>query len=124
MSCILRAGGTDFDVTEFMRGSRWAPEAVFESGEARSTISRPNGKKNYRSGLNVLVSDAPFEDLGTQILQAIDFLEKNREETKRLRSFGGVERVGLDFGIRDRDSAAQCDCFPSRLLLILGELDL
>jgi hypothetical protein len=40
----------------------------------------------------------------------------------RLVAFLGVERVSLDFGIEERDIAAQSERFPPNLLRILGNL--
>ncbi len=47
------------------------------------------------------------------------FVEQNRDELARLVGFPGVENVPIDFGIEQRDVAAQNGRFPPHLLGML-----
>jgi hypothetical protein len=119
MSCVLRARGTDFAVDNFLVGSTLEPGAVFRRGQPRS--SRGSAILNA-SGFHAIASEADFSNLQVQIADAVRFLEQNHSELERLVGFPGVEVVSLDFGIEERDVAAQSERFPPRLLLLLGNL--
>ena len=120
MSCVLRASGRDFDVDSFLKGSTLKPLIVHHRGERRFPDSKI--QPGVQSGMNVSVSEREFSDLAGQIEDAILFIQKNAEELHRLRDFPGMERIDIDFPIRDRDVAVQCDAFPPKLLSLLGEL--
>jgi len=122
MSCVLRAKGTDFAVDEFLTKSSLKPIAIFRRGEPILGFSGPNARKADGSGFNVVASEADFSRVQSSIEDAIIFLEQNRAELARLTQFAGVERVSLDFGIEERNVAAQAECFPPALLGSLGEL--
>ena len=53
---------------------------------------------------------------------AVQFVEQNQAELARLVGFPGVENVSVDFGIEERDVAAQSERFPPNLLRMLGSL--
>ena len=116
--CVLRASGRGFAVDDFLAGSSLKPCAVWRLGEARGK-DLPAADS---SGFNLLVSDAPGSDLAAQIQDTISFLETYREELARLVQAPGVESAALDFGIKRRDVAVQCDSFPARLIRLAGDL--
>ncbi len=122
MSCVLRARGISFAVNEFLAESALKPTAIFRRGEPRLPESQPEGPKLSASGFHVVASEADFSDLQVQIADAIHFLEKNQAELTRLVGFPGVENLSLDFGIEERDVAAQSERFPPNLLRIVGNL--
>lgn len=122
MSCVLRTTGSQFALDEFLTNSSLKPIAVFRKGESSSGVSRRVTRKADASGFNVVVSEADFSQVQSQIADAIIFLEQNRPELARLTQLAGVERVSLDFGIEERDAAAQSEHFPPELLRALGEL--
>jgi hypothetical protein len=103
MSCVLRASGAAFDVEAFLRGSSWAACQVFYKGEPK-TVSLPE-RINARSGFNLVVSEAEFRAISSQIEDAIAFLKDRFEEVQRLSDFAGIESVALDFAIETRDVA-------------------
>jgi hypothetical protein len=70
----------------------------------------------------VVASEADFSNVQVQIADAIHFLEQNQAELARLVGFPGVENLSLDFGIEERDVAAQSERFPPNLLRIVGNL--
>lgn len=74
------------------------------------------------SGFHADVSAADFSNLAGQIADAVQFVERNRNELARLIGFPGVENVSIDFGIEERDVAAQSERFPPNLLSALGNL--
>ena len=122
MPCVLRARGTNFAVDEFLAASKLRAIAVFRRGYPQSPVSPPGSHILTESGFHADVSEADFSDLQTQITDAAQFLERNREELARLVNFPAVERVSLDFGIGKRDVWAQSERFPPNLLRDLGNL--
>jgi hypothetical protein len=122
MSCVLRAKGVGFAVDEFLAGSKLKAIAVFRRGEPRAPEAQSEGPKLSASGFNVTASGADFSNLQVQIADAILFLEQNQDELARLAAFPGVEILSLDFGIEERYVAAQSECFPPKLLRIMGNL--
>ena len=120
MSCVLRAGGTSFDVETFCTTTSLPVVARHTTGERRTPSSRPA----QSAGLKVIVSEADFTDLGRQLEDAMAFLEAHAEEVRRLVAFPGVDGVALDFGLARRDVPAQTDSFPARLVSLAGALGL
>ena len=82
MSCVLRAGGRTFDVRGVLLRSKLVVLKVHRRGEPRVS-SRPEGPKNTRSSLHVLVSDRDFSEFGLQVRDAIRFLQKHSREWRR-----------------------------------------
>jgi hypothetical protein len=97
---------------------------TYRQGEPVFPGSHPDGHRHRRSGINVAVSDAEFEDLAGQVRDAITFLASNRQPIEALCEFPGVEGVTLDFGIARRDVYVQADTFPSELIRLAGCLGL
>lgn len=122
MSCVLRVRGIDFLVDAFLPRSSLRPVAVFRKGQPRYPTVKPEGPKLDASGFHVVVSEADFPMLQAQIADAAEFLERNRVELLHLMAFPGIDRVSLDFGIEEREVAAQSERFPPKLLSLLGEL--
>jgi hypothetical protein len=120
VSCVLRAGGPSFDVKTFCVETSLSVVAKHETGDRLL----PSSKPAQSSGLNVIVSEADFADLGQQIKDAMAFLETNADEVRRLVSFPGVVEVTLDFGLERRDVPAQVDTFPASLVSLAGALGL
>ena len=118
MPCVLRARGPNFAVDEFLAESSLQPITVFHRGQRQSSESRPV----IASGFHSDVSGADFSNLQSQIADAVEFIEKNQGELERLVGFPGVENVSVDFGIEERDVAAQSERFPPKLLTMLGSL--
>jgi hypothetical protein len=121
LSAVLRAHGDRFDADAFVAASPWSDIKVYRRGEPKFPKSKPNGVKWPKTGLNVVASDADFDEFQTQVRDAIVFLKANGSEIRRLVRFAGVEDVGLDFAISRRDVFVQCDCFPAELVRLAGE---
>jgi hypothetical protein len=114
MSSVLRAYGAVFDVDAFLAGCTLSVCAVKRRGEPVFPASQPNGRRQERSGVHVLVSDADFSEFARQVEESVAFLKGNAAEVRRLCEFAGVEGVTLDFGIARRDVAVQSDtCRPN-----------
>lgn len=122
MSCILRVYGTDLDVEHLLLESGLRPYKVYRRGE--QTYLHTTGHHNAGSGFNLAVSEAEFHNPEQQVADALAFLEGHEPALTLLASFPGVENAVLDFGIEDRDVAAQVDSFPPRLLLLMGQFNL
>ena len=123
MTCVLRAIGAAFDVEAFLAESPLRPEAVYRKGD-RVFANLPKGPMRFDSGFNLTVSEAGMDDLPGQVREAIAFLDENEDELRRLGACEGVDAVGLDFGLRRRDVAAQSDLLPAELLWRAGALDI
>ena len=121
MSCVLRVRGTNFAVDEFLSTSTLKPVVVVRRGQSQYPNSAPSRIPDA-SGFHAVASEADFSQLQVQVEDAVRFLEQNHTELARLVAFPEVERVSLDFGIEERDVAAQSECFPTNLLRIAGNL--
>ena len=124
MSSVLRAYGDDFDVDAFLTGCTLPICAVKRRGDPVLPVSRPYGRGHEQSGIHVTVSDAGFDDFPRQAAEAIEFLQREFGQIRRLCAWPGVECVTLDFGVERRDVAVQCDLLPPELVRIAGALGL
>ena len=120
MSCILRAGGREFEPAAFLAESSFEQASLHAPGE-RFTAGVVTAAAR---GFSVTVSDAEIDDLDGQIAEAIEFLDRHEDELRRLGRYEGVEVVEIDFGIEWRDVATQTDWFPPELLWRAGALDI
>ncbi|WP_210420384.1 hypothetical protein [Aquisphaera giovannonii] len=72
------------------------------------------------------VSDRRWDDLPGQIEDAIEFLQRHRNDLERLRAAPGVVDIRLDFPYElriDEDNVwAQFDYLPPKLLALAGAL--
>ena len=124
MSCVLRAAGKNFDVDKFLSQTTLQPCAVFKKGEPERK-SKPTGKKNEYSGINIEVSSADLNQLNQQIQDAVRFLEKNMNEVRSLAQSPGLDiEPELDFAIEKRDVYVQADYLPPKILVLAGSLGL
>ena len=63
-------------------------------------------------------ADFPISKDKSQTLSNLS--KQNQDELSRLVRFPGVENVSVDFGIEERNVAAQSERFPPNLLRMLG----
>jgi hypothetical protein len=120
MTCILRAGGTNFDVDDFIARSSLVPDSLWRKGEKRFPGSKSSERMNDTSGIRVVASAADFSELSQQIEDVIAFLRQNQEPIRALASFAGVESTVLDFGAEIHPPGWASFTFPSELLLLAG----
>ena len=99
MSCVLRMSATDPSIYGLV------PYRV------------ENGTGHFQ------VSEAGFDDVKSQIVDAITFLRSNQEHLQKAMSQPGANGV-LDFAVEWRDVAVQCDGFPADLVREAGCLGL
>ncbi|MEO5912790.1 MAG: hypothetical protein ABIS50_01045 [Luteolibacter sp.] len=124
MSAILRASGTQFDVDAFLADSSFLAMNVYRKGEPSLPVSKPDGRKNARSGINVEVSGAGFDDIELQFKEVFFFMRDHANELSRLRDFDGVENLCIDFGADIYPPGYSCFRFPFALLGMAGKLKL
>jgi hypothetical protein len=122
-ACILRAEGARFDAPAFLADSPLEARGQYRAGEPLAA-DNPGGPVRRTSGFDLAVSRASSADLELQIHDAIEFLDVNEEELRRLGSFEGVDAVTMEFSIPWGDAAAQTLLFPSDLLWRAGALDI
>ena len=83
--CVLRADGQYFEVDEFLKNSSLKPSLIYYKGNKKLS-----NRIYDTSGFNVAISGAEFEDLKTQIDDAIVFLNKEKGELIKLNEFANV----------------------------------
>jgi hypothetical protein len=117
--CVLRADGENFAIDRFLKNSSLKPIWVYNKGNSDS-----RNRIYQSSGFNVAVSDADFDNLQSQIGDALIFLKKENEELKRLIKFENVEGVSIDFpiGAPSDDIIVWTRSFPPELLKLLGSI--
>lgn len=120
MTCILRAGGTNFDVDDFIAKSSLMADSLWRKGEKRFPRSKSSEEINDSSGIRVVASEADFSELSQQIEDVIVFLRQNQDPIKGLASFPGVEGAVLDFGAEIYPPGWASFTFPADLLLLAG----
>jgi hypothetical protein len=122
--CVLRVSGKAFDAEKYLALSGLTTGRIFRAGEPRFKSS-PEGKRNQSSGFTVDVSDASWEDLRTQVQDAVAFLKEHEQGLTMLRSAPGLEDMRLDFPVDLRINVmAQFDYFPPELVSRAGALGL
>lgn len=120
MSCILRAGGDNFDVDGFIANASLEIDSLWRKGEKRFPMSAAS-RINQSSGVRVVASEADFSQLAEQIEDVISFLRQNLEQVKLLASFSGVKGAVLDFGAEIYPPGWASFTFPPELLALAGE---
>lgn len=120
MTCILRAGGANFDVDDFIAKSSLLVDSLWRKGEKRFPRSKSSEEMNSSSGIRVVASEADFSQLSQQIEDVIVFLRHNQDPVRALASFPGVEGAVLDFGAEIYPPGWASFTFPAELLLLAG----
>ena len=119
MSAVLRASGSNFDVDAFTSATSLKIITSFRKGEPRTKKSR---KLRSKSGLNIDVSDADFDNLKQQIDDTIRFFKEHEAELSKLRDSLGLEHMCVDFGAEIYPPGWSWFSFPHELLLLAGKL--
>jgi hypothetical protein len=126
--CVLRASGAEFDPDAFLATSSLEAFKILRRGEPRLPRTAPDGPKFAYSGITLVVSGAPMNDLPSQVADAEDFLRLHRAEIERLAKTPQITELALDFPIELRMGlpgvSAQFDRFPASLVRLAGELGL
>lgn len=121
MSCMLRAGGRNFNVDSFIASVPLLIDSMWRKGERRFPKSTTNEQINESSGIRIVASEAGFSELPQQIEDVISFLQTNLENLKRLSSFAEVEWLVLDFGAEIYPPGWASFTFPPALLSLSGQ---
>src|SRR5262245_5815954 len=100
--CVFRASGNEFAPQRFLAGRSLKACNVFLKGERRGSSS-----VWQTSGFTVEVSAASGTELGKQIEDALEFLNKHRDELSRLADMSGVTDLRLDFGVSPKNHFLQ-----------------
>lgn len=125
MSCVLRIGGLNFQVEEYLAATGLEATRVWLVGTPRS-YAKSAKEVHEESGCNITVSEADFDQLEQQKTEAVNFLERHLAVLQQLSEFGWSMDDGavLDFGIYNRMDQCyfQSDYFEPRLLYLLAQL--
>ena len=122
MSCILRIVGTNLNLKELLNVSLF-PDSTWGKDTPRIS-TKSESKKHNNSGARYVVSEADFDKYEQQILDAIEFLKKNKNKIQEIMNLPNVDSADLDFGIYRRDVAGQFVKFPTELVKLAGNLGL
>lgn len=120
MSCILRAGGKNFDVETFMGQCHLQLDSFWKKGERRFPKSTSNVKLNESSGVRFVVSEADFSELPQQIEDAIEFFIQHKADIEKLTAFPGIEGAVVDFGAEIHPPGWSSFTFPPKFMLLAG----
>lgn len=120
MTCMLRAGGVDFDVDAFLAGVPFKVHSCWRKGERRFPQSKVNLDVNETSGVRVVASGSDQSEFPNQLDDVKSFLDVNLAAVQRLSSFPGVEWATLDFGVEIRPPGWASFSFPVDLLRLAG----
>jgi len=125
VGCVLRVSGRSFDVDAYLRTrAPLVPAAVHRRGQPKFQ-TQPKGRRNRRSGCNIIVSKMDFSDFPGQVRDAVRFLSGKSRAIRTLMRRPGVESASLDFGVERRPEAVvQVDSFPRELVSLAGRLGL
>lgn len=123
MACFLRVWGVELDVDALVASNEITLRSLYRKGEPRSSL-RPDGEKLTCSGISYCVSDAGFDEFKTQRDEAIAYLSGHCNDIEKIVSAPGVDGASLEFGIKKRDVAMQCDIFPALLISLAGRFGL
>jgi len=129
MSWCLRASGETFDVDASIKHHPLDTIVVHRKGKPKYPQSRPDGPRNDQSSLNIVVSNADFDNIDQQIDDAIAYLSDkvNADKITKLMSHPGVDGACLDFGVElntNEEFCFQGFVFPADLTKLAGELGL
>ena len=118
--CIFIATGKQFDVDAFLSQSEWRDfTKAFHRGE--SSGRRTPVLEN--SGFTLSVSDSDEDELEPQVRDALEFLNQEVDEIKRLTTYPGIEDMELRIGLFwCRDTLCQFHSLPAVFLRAAGEL--
>ena len=82
MSCVLHFFGDSADVAELQRLCPTEPCNVFRKGEP--TSDRPNARLARTSGISLVASEAGFDHLELQQLEALAFIKRHHAELRAM----------------------------------------
>lgn len=122
MSAMIRASGTNFDPDHFCSQSQLHPCELFRRGEPYFSASQSDGRRYEHSGINIVASDAEFDEFDRQVDEAAAFLKGHHDELSRLRDFPGIEGIMIDFGAKHKDVYVECYSLSPELVRLAGEL--
>ena len=115
----------DFDPKAFLAAGRVDAYSIFTTGQPR-IAEKPDGPFHHGSGFKVVVSERAWDDLPSQIADAIAYLYEHRADLERISESSGVEYAMLDFPCTCRVGSdavySQEESFPPELLRLAGEL--
>ena len=124
MSCILRFSAPDCDIDAIVSNLNLELDSVYRQGEPKQI--RKWGLYET-SGLQIVASEAGFDEFKKQVAETTTFIENNVSELLKLGQYAQALPGSIllfDFGINTRmyDVGAQCDYFPAALVGLIGRI--
>jgi hypothetical protein len=98
----------------------WPPVAVVRRGQPQWAKAPSGSPILNESGFHAVAAD--FSNLKMEIADGFVSWSKIKRNWRGLSLSPSVEKVSLDFGIEERDMAAQSERFPPNLLRVVGNL--
>jgi hypothetical protein len=123
MDIILEMIGCDFDVENALRDSSFRECA--DSWRLGEMFGAGLNRTFQHSGFSVCFGRDDGCELEVQVADALEFLQKESNEIRRLRALPGIEKARLRFGeIWTEGIVGRSSRLPSQLLLACGQLGL
>jgi hypothetical protein len=106
MSCILRIGGENFDVDEFIQKTEMEWEQKTHKGMPVVDGFKRISKTSF---VSVTTSDADFANYKEQIEETVEYLNKHKNSLLHIISTTGIDYAIIDFGVNIKEGyAMQC----------------
>lgn len=125
--CYLRVAGSDFDPDSYLAATSLVPMSRWHAGDSLAVSGPRASRTRETSGFTCDVSDCDGR-LDRQIVDAIAFLTRHRDDLLLLNADASVEDRRLDFGFDTRldvgDVAVQGEWLPVSFLQLTAELQI
>ena len=121
MSCLLRVLGEDFNVDRFVEETQIAD---FRKRYKGDFVSPSRDKRLEHSSASIIISDADFSNIKTQIEEAEAFLVKHKSNLRNIATTKEIEYATIDFGADSLlpNGMTKSFYFPISLVSICAEL--
>ncbi len=122
MSCGLSIIGTDLDIDAFVSKTEMSG---FNKSYKGDPISKVNPKKRKYSFVSMIISEASFNDIKSQINDSVAFLIKYQDNLRHIADTPEIEYATINFGVDsiiDEEHLTQSFYFPISLIKICAEL--
>jgi hypothetical protein len=124
MSCVLKIMGENLDVDAFVAKTQMDGFDKSYKGDWTNKLKK---RKREWSSAGMVISDAGYDDVKTQIKEAIEFLNRHKDNLRHIATTPEIEYATIDFGVDstiDEDHLSQSFYLTKPLIKICAELDI
>lgn len=126
LSCVLRIMGRSFEPSSCAEISRLNPYKTYRKDQPKYPRTKPDGPFHEDNGVFIEVSDQDGDHVPMQIVDAVRYLESNRECIATAARCAGVEKAYLDFDwwfpVGDGAPCGQYNYFDRELVALCAEV--